>query len=306
MRDEWITAKEALEIVSQAIQDSPANRVIAKRAHAGLIAAKAKRYFLDNQMQDNYEVPKKFWWAGGYDALEQCWDSGDFSTWVDNKYHLQAYGVLFRKRDIEETAGISTEADQWVSTKVALEMIESMSGGSRFHICHKVLEYLRIGHIEAKASAMKLTIKDRYETKHDDSVDSELVVPGWFWDKCTGQDQCVLDWQSGTFTGRGYVDEDAYQAKFLDVKLRASDLSLFGQDNGVEMASNASDASKPLKPPLPNSDLQTWWKSKAAIRDSLSQDELLALVKAKFPDNHISRDRIRALTGSRKRGPIAN
>lgn len=55
--------------------------------------------------------------------------------------------------------------------------------------------------------------------------------------------------------------------------------------------------------PLSESNLRKWWDSKAKVRDDLSQDELLTIARFKFPDNHISRDRIRNLTGARKRGP---
>src|SRR5690554_2722835 len=104
MTGKWITAKEALDLVSQAVTDYPANIVIAKRANAGLIGAKAKRFVSGDQVRDNYEIPKKFWWATGHAALEQSWGSGDFSTWIDDKYHLQAFGVTFRRSDIEDTA----------------------------------------------------------------------------------------------------------------------------------------------------------------------------------------------------------
>jgi len=57
------------------------------------------------------------------------------------------------------------------------------------------------------------------------------------------------------------------------------------------------------KPNLSEADLQRWWQSKVKVRDDLTKDELLALVRAKFPDHHTSRDRIRDLAGPRKTGP---
>lgn len=70
-----------------------------------------------------------------------------------------------------------------------------------------------------------------------------------------------------------------------------------------EIESEKPDFDKPLRKPLSDSDLKTWWRSKTKVRDLLTKDELLALVRAKFPDNHISRDRVRDLIGPRKQGP---
>ena len=56
-------------------------------------------------------------------------------------------------------------------------------------------------------------------------------------------------------------------------------------------------------PPLSQAELTKWWESKADVRDLLSKDELLVLVRAKYPEKAISRDRVRDLVGTRKRGP---
>lgn len=56
-------------------------------------------------------------------------------------------------------------------------------------------------------------------------------------------------------------------------------------------------------PPISQAELQKWWTSKSEVRDLLTQDELITLVRAKHPDKAISRDRVRELIGARKRGP---
>jgi len=45
-------------------------------------------------------LPKEFWWAEGHDALIQDWATGDFSTWIDDKFHLQAFGTEFSRADV--------------------------------------------------------------------------------------------------------------------------------------------------------------------------------------------------------------
>lgn len=57
----------------------------------------------------------------------------------------------------------------------------------------------------------------------------------------------------------------------------------------------------PHRKPVSESSLNSWW-IKMVERDSLSQAELLKAVRAEFPNNSISRDRIRDLTNGRKRG----
>ncbi len=307
MAEKWISAKMALELVEQSVGVYLANKVIAKRANVGLIQAKAKRLIWAKEVKDDTLIPKEFWWAGGEAALEQSWGSGDFSTWLNNTHHLQAFGVCFNRADIEAAAGITIEDSQWVTTKQALTLVEKLCGGSQFGVAGQILEYLRIGHIEAKASAMHLTVHDRYGTNQDGSTNDELTIPEWFWEKCTEQDQCVLDWQSGMFSGKGYINGDTHQAKFIGVKLRASDLKIFEQcddtEQSVEPANPLETSADKNLPPLSDADLKQWWQSKANVRDSLTKDELLTLVRAKFPGNQISRDRVRDLIGPRKQGP---
>jgi hypothetical protein len=75
---------------------------ICERAHAGLIRARALQYQQGEHIFKNREVPKLFWWAEGHEALEQDWAAGDFSTWIEQKIHVKAFGVTFAREDIEK------------------------------------------------------------------------------------------------------------------------------------------------------------------------------------------------------------
>jgi hypothetical protein len=44
---------------------------------------------------NDVEVPPKFWWARGHEALTQNWSTGDFERWIDKRAHYKAYGVKF-------------------------------------------------------------------------------------------------------------------------------------------------------------------------------------------------------------------
>jgi len=56
-------------------------------------------------------------------------------------------------------------------------------------------------------------------------------------------------------------------------------------------------------PPLSDAQLARWWEGLATVRDAMSEPKLLRDVRERFPDSFIARERIRALTNGRKRGP---
>jgi hypothetical protein len=97
--EDWIPASSAVALLG--IGNWLARRTICQRAHAGIIKARAKRFVRDGQSADNVEIPREFWWAKGEEALTQNWATGDFETWIDHRIHLEAFGVTFRRSDIE-------------------------------------------------------------------------------------------------------------------------------------------------------------------------------------------------------------
>jgi hypothetical protein len=99
-QEEWIGAADALALLKGRIGEGSATRAICKRAHAGLVKARAMRFIRDGLVTDNADVPAEMWWADGGAALAQNWASGDFETWINQHIRLQAYGVTFRRSDI--------------------------------------------------------------------------------------------------------------------------------------------------------------------------------------------------------------
>ena len=112
-KEEWITAAEAVRLLKPAFGTYEAQMTICKRAHGGMIRARARRLVIDNNARDNFEIPKQFWWAEGHEALTQNWTAGDFDTWTElsritglshlsgGKVHLEAFGVSFLRAEIE-------------------------------------------------------------------------------------------------------------------------------------------------------------------------------------------------------------
>jgi predicted nucleotide-binding protein len=103
---EWMSAYEARQFLQP---HADAASAICRRAHAGLVKARAKWFIGFDEQQTDVEVPRQFWWAEGGDALEQNWVSGDFETWIKTivdrgrrEGRHQAFGVTFRRQDIEQ------------------------------------------------------------------------------------------------------------------------------------------------------------------------------------------------------------
>ena len=97
--DEWLRAAEALALLGMG---HAGIRVICKRANAGMIKARAELLTRNGaHVGRDIDVFPGFWWAQGEAALNQNWDTGDFDTWIDQKFHLEAFGVAFRRADIE-------------------------------------------------------------------------------------------------------------------------------------------------------------------------------------------------------------
>ena len=120
--DDWVSANE---LWAAGIKEHgyDFNETVCARAEAGLIKAKAARVIIEADDErhplDDVDLPSGFWWAKGRGAMEQNWQTGDFSClyeesgsrWDDHKiYHLtrkssysgdmrvSAYGVQFDRQ----------------------------------------------------------------------------------------------------------------------------------------------------------------------------------------------------------------
>lgn len=98
--EEWVPAAQALDVLG--MTGLAAKRTICKRAHAGIIRAKAKLFIADGTTRRDFQIPPGFWWAEGEAALEQNWSTGDFETWIDRKHRIRAFGVAFSRSDLED------------------------------------------------------------------------------------------------------------------------------------------------------------------------------------------------------------
>jgi hypothetical protein len=113
----WVSAHGAIDLLLPLYGSGAgmaAGMALAKRAHSGLLKTRARLFKWEALQLDDYNREKKvvkensfrtlsaqFWWAEGHEALTQNWVSGDFSTWIDSRFHWQAFGVEFGRRAVE-------------------------------------------------------------------------------------------------------------------------------------------------------------------------------------------------------------
>ena len=95
-------AVETIAMLKPILAEYSARLRICERAHGGLIRSRAEQFHLGARVIHNHDIPKEFWWAEGHQALKQDWAAGDFSTWIEHRTHLKAFGVTFARADIEK------------------------------------------------------------------------------------------------------------------------------------------------------------------------------------------------------------
>lgn len=97
---------------------------------------------------------------------------------------------------------------------------------------------------------------------------------------------------------------DLFETTKLDIerKILLAKMDFEQEVDADEPFSKSPDQLKQQVPRLSKIALHGWWQALDPATRSLPQDELLVISKAAFPGKFISRERIRELTGPRKRG----
>jgi hypothetical protein len=114
--DDWISAAEALQINKRKVRVSLASQIL-ERARDGIIQARAQYYIVTGGQRSElisrdkpetgvgkytcHVLESNFFWAANGGMLEKNWVTGDFSTWIDENWHCRAFGVQFRRSEIE-------------------------------------------------------------------------------------------------------------------------------------------------------------------------------------------------------------
>lgn len=281
------------------------------RLRAGLIKSRARLLMFDDERHDDALVPQDFWWADGHEALEQDWVSGDFSTWIDHSAHWQAFGVTFGLSEILEmlpferrgvvTRSLSVAGNtDWVSAKAARQFAYNEAGINPAKAGTALIQQARLGFLIARAVRAEAFKGDRYEVECTWER-REWDIPVWFWGDFTSDGSSAQDWEIGKFSGRGRSPDGMRSITLTNVYFHRESLNVLVPQRIETPVADAAPMQN--RSPLSESSLKDWWEKKSKTRESLSEAELLTLVRAAYPSNHVSRERMRDLMGPRKTGP---
>lgn len=220
-----ITAGEAIDLLDKH-RGSLASEAICKRANDGVITARARLLILDKERHEDADVPAKFWWARGGDALEQNWDAGDFETWKNHTYHWRAYGVTFLESDIlamlpaPKTSELSPTRATSRNFAPVSSCVRELCGSTGLDpelVVKAIVRHCAARMINARCNSMEWSVTNRYGNEPHE--DHGVLVPGWFWDLCAASPEPILDWQSGCFAANGLVNDDQCRARVMGIEL---------------------------------------------------------------------------------------
>ena len=223
MEDEWISAAEAHKRLFK-LHHLRTAEAICSRAADEILVAKAQTLLWGNERFSDKEIPSVFWWARGNTALSQNWQAGDFETWIDSRVHCRAYGVTFHEGDIAamlpSTRG-SRGVDRSAGTNFATarecvaELVEQLKIDPA-QVQRHIQRHCRGRLIEGQCDEIWWEVKDRYGPT--EYTDQQVAIPAWFWEHCASNPDAILDWQSGTFSGRGSIDGETYSVRIRGAK----------------------------------------------------------------------------------------
>lgn len=212
MQSFWIPARKAVELLEP--EGGHAVRyALCKRAHAGLLNARAKLLIIDQSRAENTFVPSYFWWAEGESALDQDWVAGDFTTWIESRVQMRAFGVEFDFEGLRELLPpergplalreLSVCSDPaWASAREARRFMYEKLGVPPISAGSQLIDQCRLGFVPVRAQLMQ---RKTYGNSDRWSVEErEWDVADWFWTNFTRSGSSSQDWDLGMFKGSGY------------------------------------------------------------------------------------------------------
>ncbi len=225
--------------------------------------------------------------------MKQDWESGDFSTWIDDSGHWQAFCVTFDLAGVlellpfERRAIVSRELSvagnaAWVPAKDARRFAYERGNINPVAAGRFVIMQANLGFLTARA-----VLAQGATGKHDEGDWNwqfrEWDIPGWFWENFVLEGSSSQDWESGIFAGRGAGPDGVRWVTLSGVHFLRESLAALAPAN-VQPTESGGDSNS-TKPPLSQANLDLWWKKKARVREALSEAELLALVRDAHPNN---------------------
>lgn len=262
MQQIWVPASKALSIVARELGgEASAALAICERAHARLLVATATLLILGDARSEDALVPAEFWWADGYEALEQDWVRGDFSTWIDRDVEARAFGVQFDFEGLRKLLPtdkvamalreLSVSSDPaWISANGARRFMYDTVGAPPISAGPRLLDQCRLGFLPARAQLMQ---RRTYANSGNWSAEErEWDVPDWFWTNFTRPDSSSQDWARGVFKGNGRAPTGSCHVQLTGVYFLRSALDALVTP-AVEPARQSTEQNKGGRP------RKEWW-----------------------------------------------
>lgn len=309
MATDWISAERAIKIFSVVWKQKEAREALIRCAGGAMIRTRAKQFTSPHVAQINYDIPVGFWVSPKLTVLS--WETSDFALDLDSNYPTHAFHVMFdregviaslpiEKRGEGSRAGSIAANPNFISAREAVALVYSTTPLVH-NVTNIILDYCRSGHIHGAALLMQYSGYGK--TGPWDMENSEWEIAPFFWQRCTSPNYSSRDWDAGVFEGSYTNSHSREWFRLTGVHFVKSSLAVI-IPSILEVTAKAEGA--PVNnedlPPLAEAKLNAWWRGKEAIADSLTEEELLTLVRAKFPENYISRARIRKFTSGRMQG----
>jgi hypothetical protein len=283
MANEWITAATALRYLSNQTYTYNEQRTICERAHSGLIAARAETLIWGDETRASCKLPKEFWWAEGAEALEQNWATGDFSTWIDDKIEVKAFGVSFDFLAITELAPAEKRAEgirrisvaahpAWLHARDLSHTIyaqtSSMQAGA------EILEACKLGQITARAARASGFADASRSGKSSEWAAIEWDVPLWFWREFTESHESTLDWRLGTARGKAFRNGARQTIELQGLHFHRSGMAFLGLTDSEQETEAKAQSNRGRRPKY------DWPTACVSIYGKLARGELMAKVQA--------------------------
>lgn len=251
---EWITAATALRYLSHQQFTYNEQRSICERAHSGLIDARAETLIWNGEEHKLRRIPKEFWWAEGHEALNQNWETGDFSTWIDQKVEVKAFGVSFDFLAITDLIPAELRAEgmrrisvaanpAWIHARDLTKQIYVHRGTSSPPAGSIIVDACALGQLTARAARASncASGSPTIPGQPAEWVAIEWDVPIWFWRDFTKPGESSQNWQLGTAKGKGRRGRITETIELQGLHFHRSGLAFLGlPDNESEEASKGS------------------------------------------------------------------
>lgn len=269
----------ALRYVAVGEYDFPSRIRICERAHSGLIATKAEKVIWGTEEHLDVALPKSFWWAEGRDALEQDWKTGDFSTWIDQKVEMKAFGVSFDFLAISNLVSAEKQADamrcisvigedSWISASDLIRLMYKKHGTTTASA--SMLEAARLGLIAGRAMRAFGEGSGQLHGKGGPKWAAiEWDIPLWFWRSFTEPNHSSRDWQLGKVKGRGTGPNGRDSIELQGVHFHRSGLVNLGLIDASDPPPSKDRVSRGRKPKY------DWQNASNAIWGQIYRGELI-------------------------------